>query len=176
MENINLAADGSVILPQPDELAKKDKDDAMGAYLMMFAAWGIGLPLPFLGLIAALIYHNLNNKKSRFAAFHSLQSLYSETAISIINGVFIIWLIKAAVSHPSGFTTAFFIYLAFTVFWNLVYAIASIVACVKAKNGQFFYFLGFGQLAFNAYYGERAIIRNQMNADNKPVNTPPGKF
>jgi uncharacterized Tic20 family protein len=176
MERIKLGPDGRVILPQPDDLSKKEKDDAMGAYLMMFAAWGIGLPLPFLSLIAALIYHGLNKKKSRYVAFHSYQSLLSETVISIINAVFIIWLVGILFSHTRDFTTAFYIYLVFTIFWNLVYTIASLVGCVKAKNGQFFYFLIFGQVAFNAYYGEIAIIRDRMAAENKPVNLPPDKF
>ena len=43
-------------LPQPHELSEREKEDAMGAYLMMFAAVGAGLPLPVINLIAAIIY------------------------------------------------------------------------------------------------------------------------
>ena len=45
-----------IALPQPHEIPKRDREDAMGAYLMMFAAWGAGLPLPLLNLLAAIIY------------------------------------------------------------------------------------------------------------------------
>jgi len=65
-------------LPQPDELSEREKDDAMGAYLMMFATWVVGLPLPVLNLIAAVIYFYVNKKSSRFVAFHALQSLLSQ--------------------------------------------------------------------------------------------------
>jgi len=41
-----------IALPQPHEIPKRDREDAMGAYLMMFAAWGAGLPLPLLNLLA----------------------------------------------------------------------------------------------------------------------------
>ncbi|MBN1646818.1 MAG: DUF4870 domain-containing protein [Spirochaetales bacterium] len=176
MEKINIGSDGKVILPQPDEISKREKEDAMGAYLMMFAAWGIGLPLPFFSFIAALIYHLINRKKSRFVAFHSYQSLLSETVVSALNTILIIWLLAIAFSSHHHFATPFFIYLLFTVFWNIVYVIASLVGCVKAKNGQFLYFLVFGQIAFRAYYGESAIIRDRMQAEKKPVNLPPEKF
>ncbi len=41
---------------QPNEIDILEKEDAMGAYLMMFAALGAGLPLPVLNLVAAIIY------------------------------------------------------------------------------------------------------------------------
>ena len=43
-------------LQQPDEIPEREKEDAMGAYLMMFAAVAIGLPLPIINLIASIIY------------------------------------------------------------------------------------------------------------------------
>jgi len=34
----------SISLPQPDEIPEREKEDAMGAYLMMFASLAIGSP------------------------------------------------------------------------------------------------------------------------------------
>ena len=51
-----------VDLPQPDQLAEREKEDGMGAYLMIFAAFAVGLPLPVVNLIAALIYYFINKK------------------------------------------------------------------------------------------------------------------
>jgi uncharacterized Tic20 family protein len=176
MEDIKLSADGHVILPQPDEISKREKEDAMGAYLMMFAAWGIGLPLPFLSLIAAFIYHMINRKKSRFVAFHSYQSLLTEALVSILNAILIIWLIVILVSRNIFFSTSFFIYLFFVIIWNLVYTIVSLVGCFKAKNGKFYYFLVFGRIAFNAYYGKSAQIKMQQQKSIKEENKPPIGF
>jgi len=67
-----------VDLPQPDQLAEREKEDGMGAYLMMFAAFAVVLPLPVVNLIAALIYYFINRKKSRFIHFHCLQSFLSK--------------------------------------------------------------------------------------------------
>jgi len=61
---------------QPDEIPIREREDAMGAYLMMFAALAAGLPLPIINLIAALVYFYINKGKSRFVRFHSLQSLF----------------------------------------------------------------------------------------------------
>ena len=49
-----------IALPQPHEIPTREREDAMGAYLMMFAAWGAGLPLPLLNLVAAIIYFFIN--------------------------------------------------------------------------------------------------------------------
>jgi hypothetical protein len=59
-------------LPQPDDISIREKEDAMGAYLMMFAAHAIGLPLPIISLVAAIIYLYLNRKTSRFV--HCIRS------------------------------------------------------------------------------------------------------
>ena len=41
---------------QPDDISLRDREDAMGGYLMMFAALAAGLPLPIINLIASIVY------------------------------------------------------------------------------------------------------------------------
>ena len=41
---------------QPEEIPTRVREDAMGAYLMMFGALAAGLPLPIINLLAAVIY------------------------------------------------------------------------------------------------------------------------
>jgi len=86
-----VAQPAPLVLPQPDQISEREKEDAMGAYLMMFAAWGLGLPLPLLNLLAAVIYHMVNRKKSPFVAFHSLQSLLTQVMVSLLNAGLIAW-------------------------------------------------------------------------------------
>jgi uncharacterized Tic20 family protein len=178
MEDIQLTAGGKIKLPQPDEISKREKEDAMGAYLMMFAAWGIGLPLPFLSLIAAFIYHMINRKKSRFVAFHSFQSLLTETIVSLLNAALIIWLLVILFSKHIGFSSAFFIYLFFVIFWNIMYTVVSLIGCFKAKNGKFYYFLVFGRISFNRYYGEHArlVQERRKHKQRQEKNEPPPGF
>ena len=73
-----------VELPQPDQLSSREKEDGMGAYLMMFAAFAVGLPLPVVNLIAALIYYSINRKKGRFVHFHCLQSFLSQIPTTLL--------------------------------------------------------------------------------------------
>ncbi|MBT3421771.1 MAG: DUF4870 domain-containing protein, partial [Bacteroidetes bacterium] len=81
-------------LPQPDQIADREKEDAMGAYFMMFASMAIGLPLPILNLVASIIYYYLNKAKGRFVRFHTLQSLLSQLPLTLLNAGGIFWLIR----------------------------------------------------------------------------------
>jgi len=55
-----MSSEKYVKLPQPHELSEREKEDAMGAYLMMFAALATSLPLPIINLIAATVYYYVN--------------------------------------------------------------------------------------------------------------------
>ena len=159
---------GSAIpLPQPDQISEREKEDAMGAYFMMFAAWGLGFPLPVLNLVAALIYFLINRKKSRFTGFHSLQSLLSQIPVSVINVVLLGWLIRILFTDLH-FPRSFFAYLIFMVLCNLLYIVFSIVALVKARKGQFYYFPFFGRLSYARYYGPDAVNYDRPIEPNRP--------
>ena len=88
-------------IPQPTEISEREKEDAMGAYLMMFASAALGLPFPIFNLIASVIYYFVNKSKGRFVQFHSLQSLYSQLPVSILNSILVIWaLVNWIKNHP----------------------------------------------------------------------------
>ena len=159
----------AIRLPQPDEISRREKEDAMGAYFMMFAAWGLGLPLPFLNLVAAGIYYGLHRKKSRFVAFHGLQSLTSQIPVTVANGALLFWIIRNIVVER-GFGTAFWTYVAFAAVLNLVYLVTSLIALIRAYKGNFFYFPLFGRWAFDRWYGPNSPAEDE--ASPRP-NLPP---
>lgn len=143
----------------------------MGAYLMMFAAWGIGLPLPVLNLVAAVIYHFVNRKNSRFVAFHSFQSSLSQVPVTIVNLLLVGWLVRNLV-RATEFTRNFYAYLVFMIAVNLLYVGFSLVAMVRAKRGSFFYMPLFGRVSYNRYYGPEAVSFEK----SVPPNRPPEGF
>jgi|TARA_B110000879_G_scaffold48203_1_gene67938 hypothetical protein len=55
-----MSSEKYVKLPQPHELSEREKEDATGAYLIMFAALATSLPLPIINLIAATVYYYVN--------------------------------------------------------------------------------------------------------------------
>ena len=132
-------------LPQPEELSKKEKEDAMGAYLMMFASIGAGLPFPIINLIAAVIYYFVNRKKSRFVKFHSFQSLISQFPTTILNAITLSWTIRNFLTD-SDFDQSFFGFLIAVIVTNIAYFVFSIIGAVKAKKGQMYYLFFFGRL------------------------------
>jgi uncharacterized membrane protein len=159
---------GGVRLPQPEEIPERDKEDAMGAYLMMFASLAIGLPIPLVNLIASMIYFFVNRKNSVFAAFHSLQALLTHIPVVLLNAGMVGWLVGSLVVKD-GFAHAFFWYLFFTILANLAYIIWSIVALVRARKGRFVYFPLIGRFCFGRYYGPNAEKhRRPKQWENKP--------
>jgi len=158
-----------IVLPQPEEISENEKDDAMGAYLMMFASWAIGLPLPLFNLVAALIYFFVNGRDSRYVAFHAYQSLLSQIPVTLLNAGALGWLIVVLVS-PARFSTVFLIYLIGVAVANCLYLIFSIVALIGARRGEIYYIPLFGAMAFSRYYGKHAAPLE------KPRNRAPKGF
>ena len=156
-------------LPQPQEIGEREKEDAMGAYLMMFAAVAIGLPLPIINLIAAVVYYFVNRKKSRFIHFHCLQSLLSNIPTTIINWVLVVWGVTIFFKDRE-FTDTFWAYAIFAGLSTLIYFIISIIAAYRARQGKMYYFLFFGKIAYQSAY---RIRPTDTQESSEPVNKPP---
>ena len=155
-------------LEQPDQISKKEKEDAMGAYLMMFAAIGAGLPLPIINLLASIIYFFVQKKNSRFVRFHSLQSLYSQLPTTIVNAIALFWTLQIFFFHNYEATDKYFGYIIMILLVNLAYFTFSIVGAIKARSGQMYYFLFFGKLCYELVYK----VREEQMFDQE-VNRPP---
>lgn len=153
-------------IPQPHEITPREREDATGAYLMMFATSVIGLPLPILNMVASIVYYFVNRSKGRFVQFHALQSMYSQIIISCINSYLTIWVIVNLIKkYP--FTEVFWGFLVVAAIGNIIYFIFSIIAAVKANKGRFYYFVFFGRLSFVQVYQKRD------EKQETPVNLPP---
>lgn len=175
MEPLTFDENNQVILPQPDDIPEKDKMDASGAYVMMFASSYI--PLPLVNLLAAFIYHMVCRKRSRFVAFHSYQSFISQIPTSLTLWGLFIWVIYIFIKHESSasqiFSSVVFLSVAsIVVVWNLTYTIVSIVALVRARKGRFCYLPLFGKHSFNRYFGPNAINAESTSV-TKHINRPP---
>jgi uncharacterized membrane protein len=162
----------AIVLPRPAELTEREKEDAMGAYLMMFAAWGAGFPLPMVGLIASIIYYHINKKNSKFSAFHSYQALLTHIPISIVNAAAVIWGIVLFVGQSHPLLRHYAAFGVFAGIWNALYMTFSIIACVKARKGKFYYFWVFGRISFAKYY----LPSRQKKKPNDDSNLPPEGF
>jgi uncharacterized membrane protein len=155
-------------LPQPDEIEVRVREDAMGAYFMMFATAAMGLPLPILNMVAAIIYYFVNREKGKFVQFHTLQSLYSQIPVTLLNTGLVAWTI-VNFANDLDFTSLYWGYLVMTGTAGLIYFIFSIVGAVNARKGVFYYFVFFGKLAYHQVYR----IRPQSSSST-PQNRPPG--
>ena len=155
-------------LPQPDEIPTREKEDAMGAYFMMFASLAAGLPLPVVNLIAAIIYYSLNRKKSLFVQFHSMQSVLSQIPVSLLNSAGVIWAAMIFLfDYP--LTDTFKGYVIAVLAVNIVYFIFSIIAAVKSRKGKLYYFIFFGRYCYDKVFREK----DDQTVEDSVVNVPP---
>jgi uncharacterized Tic20 family protein len=161
-------------LPQPDQISERERDDAMGSYLMMFASWAIGLPLPLINLIASVIYYLVNRKTSRFVAFHCYQALMSHIPVVLINAGLVAWVIVLIATSPHFLLGPFLAYLFFLVLVNVLYIVFSIIALIQAHKGRFYYMPFFGRLAYAHFYGPWAQSRQKRQ--ESWTNRPPEGF
>jgi uncharacterized membrane protein len=164
-ENESVTPAGYYPLPQPDEIPVREREDAMGAYLMMFAVLAVGLPLPVFNLIAAIVYYYMNKSKSRFVHFHAHQSLISQLPISILNVGLIWWTISIFIIN-NPLTDYYKGYVIMVILANIIYVIASLVGAARARKGRFIYFIFFGKFSYHAAYGIR-------NRNEEIKNLPP---
>ena len=155
-------------LPQPQELTEREKEDAMGAYLMMFAAVAVGLPLPIINLIASVIYYFLNRKKSRFIHFHCLQALLSQIPTTIINWVAVVWALYIAFTDLT-LSDTFWAYCIFAGAVTILYFIYDLIGAFKARQGKMYYFIFFGQIAYEIAFK----VKEEDHLQNPQVNKPP---
>ena len=164
---------GFVPLPQPDEVSIRERDDAMGAYLMMFAAVASALPLPIINLLAAIIYYYVNRKKSRFVHFHALQSLLSQLPTTFMNWGLLYWGIRIWLLGTLEVTDVFMGYLFMTIIANLLYFVFSLLAAVRARKGRMYYFLFFGKLSYQIVFSVNSKINYAGEQERTAKNKPP---
>lgn len=156
-------------IPQPNEIPLKEKEDAMGAYLMMFAAIGAGMPLPIINLIASIVYYNIFKKSSSFVRFHCHQALYSQIPLTLMNAFGAFWCIRVAFWDDWYFTDNLKGYLFMLLIANIVYIIFGIVSAVRARKGQMYYYWIFGKISYHAVFAVNA----ESKTENEIVNKPP---
>jgi uncharacterized membrane protein len=162
-------AAAGVVLPQPGDISQREKDDAMASYLMMFASWAVGLPLPLVNLVASVVYYAVNRKSSKFVAFHALQSFLSQVPVSLLNAGVVGWGIGLLVkAETAGSLWPFLGYVFFVVAVNILYLVFSIVALVQANKGRFYYLPFFGRIAFDRHYGTASAERARPAWVNRP--------
>ncbi len=128
----------------------QDRDQASWAYFVSFASLGLGLPIPFLSLVAGIVFHAVQHRKSRFIAFHSWQALLVGLPASLVVGVWSFWGLGVLFEY---FMTAGHLKADLGVFWGLgavsavlltLEVVLGLKAAAAAKRGELFGFWGVG--------------------------------
>lgn len=166
-----MEGEGGFPLPDPADIPEREREDAMGAYLMMFASLAVGLPLPFIGIVASIVYYAVNRRRSPFVAFHSLQALLAHVPVAAANGLLAIWALVTAIVGRGGWIPVLLAALVVLAV-NAAYIAVSVVALRRASRGVLWYLPLIGSFAFDRSYGERARERETRKAEPE-TNRPP---
>ncbi len=165
--NTNQLDDGMYPIPQPDELSTREKEDALGGYLMMFAAFAVGLPLPIINLIASVVYYFVNKGNTRFVRFHTLQALLSQIPTTILNAGFTFWTVRI-IFFDWETSQYYWAYICMVTLANLWYAVTCIIGAIKARKGLMFYMLFFGIVAYRQVFTKSIADSNEVILSNRP--------
>ncbi|MCE2495492.1 MAG: DUF4870 domain-containing protein [Flavobacteriales bacterium] len=156
-------------LPQPSEISSKERERAMASYMTMMASLAGGLPLPFLNLLAIYLFHRWVRSTSRFVHFHSLQSMWSQAPVTILNSILLVWTIVRIFSDDFRFSATYLGFLIPLIVINVAYFIMSVVAGMRAYKGRFYYFPVFGRWAYEVAFDDLLSIAIEGDEiENKP--------
>lgn len=126
-----------------------DRGQASWAYFVSFASLGLGLPIPFLSLVAGVVFHAVVHRRSPFVAFHSWRALLLGLPASVVVGIWSCWGLAVLTEL---FLSAGQLNSDLTAFWVLG-AVAAALLTIEvvlglrgAKNAQNGATSGFGAL------------------------------
>ncbi len=176
MADENIFDNSSIRLPQPEEVTKSEREDAFGAYIMMFAA--LYFPIPLAEIPTSAAYYFYHKKRSRFVAFHALQSFLLQIPVSVVSFGVIVWGIVlgvlAVMEKPVGAAQLipWGVCMGLVVALNIAYMVISLIAAMKAKKGLITYLPWSGQIAFNKVFCSRSADESSVQR-NAPPNLPP---
>ena len=113
------------------DIPASERGQASWAYFVSFASLGLGLPIPFLSLVAGVVFHAVVHRRSPFVAFHSWRALLLGLPASLVVGVWSCW----------GLAVLFDLFLSaghldadLTAFWTLG-AVAAALLTVEVVMG-----------------------------------------
>jgi uncharacterized Tic20 family protein len=125
----------------PDHEAEK----ASNSYVMSLLAVVWGLPLPFVNLLATLIFYLANKNAPKFVRWHCTQALLSQSSLLIINTASVAWSLLL-LFHKEAITNNYIAFIITAIIFNIWEFIATIDAALKTRKGIHVEWFFFGSL------------------------------
>lgn len=142
------------------DLSPSIRSQAAWAYFVSFASLGLGLPIPFLSLVAGIVFHVVQHKKSPFIAFHSWQALLLGLPASLVVGVWSCWGIGVmfdyflTAGHVTADLSAFWIMSVVAAVFLTVEIVLGLRGAAVAQRGELVGFGALGSLCRKLAFGK----------------------
>lgn len=131
---------------------QSEYDLASNSYLMAVVSVIAGMPLPVINLIAAVGYYLGQRKSTYFVRWHCIQSIIGQALVIPFNSIAFTWTLtiifnnQYSGSYNSGevfideffynASTAYWVYIIFILFLNLIEFIAVIFTAARVRDGH----------------------------------------
>jgi uncharacterized Tic20 family protein len=130
------------LLHKPDYYAA---EKACNSYLMSLAAMLVGMPIPFINLIATLAFFFKNRREDLFVRWHCTQALLSQIVLFILNTIVLVWL-GQIIWGSLRLNSEFLALVITTLLFNLTEFAATIYTAIQSRKGIHVEWLFFGSL------------------------------
>lgn len=112
-----------------------EAETASNSYLMSLVVLIVGLPLPIINLVAAVIFFLANRRGSYFVRWHCTQSLLSQLSLLFMNSSGFWWTVSIILGHEEV-TSRYIAYILTILLFNISEFIATLYSAIKTRKGQ----------------------------------------
>lgn len=122
-----------------------ENERASNIYLMSLAVVIVGLPLPIINFIATIMVYFSNRNSTYFVRWHSLQALFSQAFVAMMNSAGLYWTIQV-IFYDASLTNNYVAYIITVLVFNLGEFVGTIYAAIQTRKGKHVEFFFFGTL------------------------------
>lgn len=131
--------------PAFNNIDEVSAEKASNVYLMSVVGIMTGLPLPILNLLATVVFYLGNKKASKFVRWHCIQGIFSQLLLFSFNS-FSFWWTISILFYKEELSNAYFSYVFFVLFINLIEIISTIYTAIKVRKGEHIQWFFYGPL------------------------------
>lgn len=111
-----------------------EREKASNSYLVSLLVSVVGLPFPFLNLLAMFFFNYVHRRDTYFVRWHCMQAMFSQLGQFLINNVLWWWTV-AIFLGPLAFGSTYIAFLITVLIYNFIDLIATATTASNIRKG-----------------------------------------
>ncbi|MDG5767899.1 DUF4870 domain-containing protein [Balneolales bacterium ANBcel1] len=132
-----------------------EREKASNSYLISLIAIIAGAPMPFVNLLATLIFYLGNRKGAYFTRWHCTQAMMSQITLFFVNAAAVGWTVHIFIGGGT-LTNVYIAYLITALLVNLIEFVMTIYTAIATRRGRHIEWWFWGALANTICKPERS--------------------